>query len=645
MYTFANVKVEPEGLTVTATDATSENFPTNNTPGTPDEEGRQSYYRPVEMREAKWDLYCNKLGAALARELKRANKKIVIHNDVLTDLPEGYRLFEHVKNYINEPKKRRTDTYLYGFGSIKFRSPAEFEDHLLWLASDQSTHCSCKYCFKDSTPRRKIQSTRSTPQGNQRTPQKSSSAVTPSLTPTTTPNQIIQAIQPISKGSIQWKPQKSSRAIAPSLAPATTPNQPFLYSKSKSQLPSDINHSSRNGEIVWIKTSLVLSENYLKELKKGKVKIEHWPGYVVERQKFSQILNIASSGPLIDNIYYKVQPLNMAGTQKASEEQIVPWLLLSSESLVEKIYKIRDDPDANQKTGSSTLMRIIDLFCSAYDTARKISKTYTPLDSYKYTLPPFFLSKIEDSKERQLLQEMENYTHYKTLCFGSEILKEDDYVRMNDVESKGDNIRIFKINTIYKNFDNKILFNGDIYLKAFAKGDMISWSRLNDEDKEYFIELKEISGRFYDKCPYINKSMEVNEAISFKERKELIEGQEKPDPSQSVVTKQTAKRSIHFEDLLDTPTKKLKIQNENTTSQQSQQQNNQQENDARENNDSNNDELDYMDVRDVQQKVDPIIISPTIPFLDESEDEITEEESSLFEMLSNNPENPQLTAR
>ena len=36
-----------------------------------------------------------------------------------------------------------------GFGSIKFRSPAEFENHLLWLASDQSTYCRCKYCFKD----------------------------------------------------------------------------------------------------------------------------------------------------------------------------------------------------------------------------------------------------------------------------------------------------------------------------------------------------------------------------------------------------------------------------------------------------------------------------------------------------------------
>lgn len=453
-------------------------------------------------------------------------------------------------------------------------------------------------------------STQSTPQGpNQRTPKKSSS------------DQV----------------EKNERESHEAPSPITTPNQVVLYSRSKIQLLPDANHSSRNGEIVWIKTPLVLSETYLEELRNSKVKIEHWPGYVIERQKFSQIVNNVSLGPIIDNLYYKVQPLNIAGTQKVSEEQIAPWLLLSSESLVEKIYKMRD---ANRRTSSPILMRIINLFCSAYDTAMRISKTYTPLDSYKYILPPHFLSKIEDSNERRLLQEMENYTHYKTLCFGTEILKEDDYVRMNDVESKGDNIRIFKINTIYKNFDNKLLFNGDIYLKAFTKGDKTSWSKLNDEEKEYFIELKDISGRYYDEFPHINKSMEVNESVSLKERKKLMERQEtnksEPSPSQPIARKQTAKHSIYFDKIPNTPTKKLKVQNENATSQHMKQ-------DIQDNH-TNNDELDHMDVIEVQRKVDPIIISPTIPFLDEFDDEISEKESDLFEMLSNNLENSQLMA-
>jgi hypothetical protein len=516
--------------------------------------------------------------------------------------------------------------YLYiGFGSTKFRSPAEFEDHLLWLASDQSTHCLCKYCSKESTPRRRMQSKRPT-QSTQSTPQG-------------------QAPQKSSSDQVEEDERESHEVTSFSL-PVTT-------SKSKVQLPSDANHSSRNGEIVWIKTSLVLSETYLEELRKSKVKIEHWPGYVIERQKFSQVVNNVSSGPIVDNLYYKVQPLNIAGTQKASEEQIAPWILLSSESLAEKIYKMRD---SNRRTSSPTLMRIINLFCSACDTARRISKTYTPLDSYKYILPPLSLSKIEDSNERRLLQEMENYMHYKTLYFGSEILKEDDYVRMNDVESKGDNIRIFKINTIYKNFDNKILFNGDIYLKASTKGDKISWSKLNDEDKEYFIELKEISGRYYDEFPHISKSMEVNEAVSFRERKKLIEGEtdkSESSPSQPISRKKTAKHSMYFDKIPNTPpAKKFKVdqklkkqaetQNENTTSQRAKQDVQQEED-----NHTNDNELDHMDVDviEVQRKVDPIIISPTIPFLDEFDDEISEKESNLFEMLSNNLENSHLTAK
>jgi hypothetical protein len=77
-YTFVNVKILSAGLKVTESDATSDHLPTNNSPSTPDEEGKQFYYRPIRRRETKWDLYCTKLGAALARELKKANKNIVI---------------------------------------------------------------------------------------------------------------------------------------------------------------------------------------------------------------------------------------------------------------------------------------------------------------------------------------------------------------------------------------------------------------------------------------------------------------------------------------------------------------------------------------------------------------------------------------
>jgi hypothetical protein len=79
-YTFVNVEINQAGLTVTSTDANNENFPTIKDPSTPNEDGKQFYYRPIRMRESKWNLYCTKLGAALARELKKANSNIVIPN-------------------------------------------------------------------------------------------------------------------------------------------------------------------------------------------------------------------------------------------------------------------------------------------------------------------------------------------------------------------------------------------------------------------------------------------------------------------------------------------------------------------------------------------------------------------------------------
>ncbi len=80
--------------------------------------------------------------------------------------------------------------------------------------------------------------------------------------------------------------------------------------------------------------------------------------------------------------------------------------------------------------------------------------------------------------------------------------------------------------------------------------------------------------------------------------------------------------------------------------QQTLQQNNQKEKLVQQNNHSNDDELNRIisfdvdlervgEVEAVKKKVDLIIISPTIPFLEESEDEISEMEGKLFEVLSN----------
>ncbi len=81
-------------------------------------------------------------------------------------MPENYRLYEHVKfttsettgeplkcvgNHTEDPNSRQ-DSYLYGHPQgprKRYRSPADFFPHVLWLATDEKgdpDNCTCKIC-------------------------------------------------------------------------------------------------------------------------------------------------------------------------------------------------------------------------------------------------------------------------------------------------------------------------------------------------------------------------------------------------------------------------------------------------------------------------------------------------------------------
>ena len=90
-------------------------------------------------------------------------------NYILAALPENYRLYEHVKYTVSEKTGEllkssrnhakgpndRQDAYLYGhpLGRKKrYRSPADFFPHLMWMATDEGgdpDNCSCKVCAPD----------------------------------------------------------------------------------------------------------------------------------------------------------------------------------------------------------------------------------------------------------------------------------------------------------------------------------------------------------------------------------------------------------------------------------------------------------------------------------------------------------------
>ncbi|KAF2395643.1 hypothetical protein EJ06DRAFT_266223 [Trichodelitschia bisporula] len=135
----------------------------------PDAKGVISYYREITHDEAKHQDWRRKLAGMLIRQLGDAEQIARDKNFILHDLPENYRLFEHVKSRSTEvdgkvqknPKTHaggghdRQDAYLYGhpLGRKKrYRSPAEFFPHLLWLSTDETgdrNNCSCKLCAPD----------------------------------------------------------------------------------------------------------------------------------------------------------------------------------------------------------------------------------------------------------------------------------------------------------------------------------------------------------------------------------------------------------------------------------------------------------------------------------------------------------------
>ncbi|KAF2103138.1 hypothetical protein NA57DRAFT_33471, partial [Rhizodiscina lignyota] len=140
---------------------------------TPDEKGVSNYYRLLSANDAKHMDWRRKLGTMLIREIGGKEHSGPEQAYILHDLPENYRLYEHIKSKAVQPKGEgvteppksnkthaggghdRQDAYLYGhpLGRKKrFRSPADFFPHLLWLATDPQgdpNNCTCKVCCPD----------------------------------------------------------------------------------------------------------------------------------------------------------------------------------------------------------------------------------------------------------------------------------------------------------------------------------------------------------------------------------------------------------------------------------------------------------------------------------------------------------------
>lgn len=129
----------------------------------PNTQGISDFYRECKFGDQKETDWRRKLAGMLMREL--GGHETRDRNYILAALPENYRVFEHIKCKLDpdgQPQKmtknhaaggnERQDAYLYGhpMGRKKrYRSPAEFFPHLMWLATDEKgdpDNCSCKFC-------------------------------------------------------------------------------------------------------------------------------------------------------------------------------------------------------------------------------------------------------------------------------------------------------------------------------------------------------------------------------------------------------------------------------------------------------------------------------------------------------------------
>ncbi|KAI9662732.1 MAG: hypothetical protein M1831_002775 [Alyxoria varia] len=266
---------------------------------TPNTKGFVDCYRLCKPENVKSIDWRRKLGAMLAREVGNGTD-IRTKNYILAAFPENYQLWEHVKYKApgassTEPKNsagqnERMDAYLYGHPQgrkKRFRSPAEFFPHLLWLVTDETGdpgNCSCKVCTPEELSTEKPGTTGAgkdtKPVAASQAPQKPlPKAPPPPVNPIRRPSQLLN--QP-----------------APQL-PSPLPRFKSLEQK------LDLHHERfqhRGGEIVWF------------------FKKPAWGLGVVTNREFK-------------DFKYRIQPLSYPGHNPqaavCTHQQLRPWLAWS----------------------------------------------------------------------------------------------------------------------------------------------------------------------------------------------------------------------------------------------------------------------------------------------------------------------------
>ncbi|KAF2716020.1 hypothetical protein K431DRAFT_279784 [Polychaeton citri CBS 116435] len=343
----------------------------------PDKNGVSDFYREIPADEAKHVDWRRKLGGMLARELNHQEKAGTDSGYILVTFPENYRLYEHVKKTEKDGRtdiktkthaaggNDRQDAYLYGHPvgrKKRFRSPADFFPHLLWLATDESgdpDNCRCKICCPEdleaAIPGARQKQEKDKPLKPEPAPPAPPAPPTPPATTTTT--------DPVPPRALQR---------TPSATPTFTPPPQLQPSPlAEPQLPDQRTDSEyhrfmyRPGELVWFQRS------------------QAWGlGVILKRW-------VAHAG----HNSYVVQPLShpfapIPSVTKTSEQELRPWLAWSVPGYTNaQLNEMRDPPTyatadwqgiMHKRYGNGDLE--VDASILA---AKSIDASYTPLHPSK----------------------------------------------------------------------------------------------------------------------------------------------------------------------------------------------------------------------------------------------------------------------
>ncbi|CAG8466864.1 15822_t:CDS:2 [Acaulospora colombiana] len=472
---FVNVTVSDDGLTVTNTDGDASRWP--NITQVLNPSGELVYFRSGDNKRV---LYLTKLGESLAKVLRRSG--IDVTKPVLTSLPDGYGLFERVKENKNHVEVR-TDTYLFGSNvNSKFCSPHEFEEHLLWLASDGAPPCRCKYCQKNQSRR----------QVSRASPKKESS----------------------SKRLTDLNTESTQDAVKPK-KPKISSNDPL------SSGPEALNGRDRNlekhphvfriGEIVWADVRHVLTESQKNE---SGSRITYWPAFIRDHCQDKSVL--AGESPEVA-VQYNLRIFLFGDNVLLKQKSILPWLEIVPEEVTAEMKDIEHT-------------ELMSKFLQAVDHAKAMaSSTLEPYYSDE-RLQPF---RETDGGETKKGHKLNPCIRIKGLLYGAELLKENDYVRvyLDQSQSTEDMNKnpIFKIHHIYYNESTRrIELSGDIYIRMFQEKHVLV--RINPNKEEYRLGLSEVAGRFYEIFPNITRSLHIDEFWNERHQneifKEIFDGEE-----------------------------------------------------------------------------------------------------------------------